>query len=191
MDAHTVARIWRFLLDAHFLTDRSREVRIKVPVLNRRAKIFSFWHLKISMSQTGRIIGRATITNAPMYSSSDSWSLFDVYSVAIDVVLVILTLLHTLSVSGLLAPCSTFLLRRLRPLRDERDTSATDMPVQSIKLPSRWFQLLCQFSCGALTMSIFYGMYLNSSALRYVLIATYFPTTSVPAYGRCTVARAF
>ena len=122
VDAHTVARIWRFLIDAHFVTDNSKELTLKVPVLNRRVQIFSFWQLKISLSQSGRIVGRASITNAPMYSSSNAWSVKDALSVASDVLLLLLTLLHTLSVCGLVAPAANYVMRYLKP--QNYDTSA-------------------------------------------------------------------
>lgn len=165
VDAHTVARIWRFLLDAHFITDRSRELHLRVPVLNRSAQIFSFWHLKISIGRSGRIVGRATINNTPAYSSTTTWSLFDIYNAASDFFLVFLTLLHTLFVSGLLAPCVNFLLRRLKPQCDDGSATATATHEQ-LTLPSRWFQLLCQISCVALTIGIIFSMWLNASSLR-------------------------
>lgn len=171
VDAHTVARIWRFLIDAHFITDSSKELTLSVPVLNRSAQIFSFWKLKISMSQSGRITGRASITNAPMYSSGIGWSVFDVLSVASDVFLLLFTLLHTLFVSGLLAPSVDLFMRHLKPQnKDARSDAAAVLstPEQS-DLPSCWFQLLCQFSCVALTVSVIVGMWLTSSTLRCAL----------------------
>lgn len=140
-----------------------------MPVLNRRAQIFSFWQLKISLSQSGRIVGRASITNAPMYSSSNAWSVKDALSVASDVLLLLLTLLHTLSVCGLVAPAVNYVMRYLKPQKDDISAAALAMPEQA-QQPSRWFQLLCQLSCAALTIGVILGMWLNSSVLRYAML---------------------
>lgn len=167
VDAHSVARIWRLLLDAHFVTDRSKELHLKVPVLNRSKQVFSFWHLKIQMSQSGRITGQGTFTNTRVYSSTHSWSPSDVYSVLSDIFLVVITTLHTLAVSGLLDPFVSFLLRYIRPPRDDTKAEATDALNESMSQPpSRWFQLLCQFSCAALALGIILASAVNSYVLR-------------------------
>jgi hypothetical protein len=169
VDAHTVARIWKFLSDAHYITYRSKDLHLRVPVINRSVRLFSFWHLRVSLSESGRIVGRATITNLPMFSLTDSWSLFDAYVVGCELALVLITLLHALAVSGLLAPCVTYVRNLTQPQRKTVNLMAATVDGGRNQRFSRWFQLLSQLSFVALTIGVFSSMWLTSSATRCVL----------------------
>lgn len=151
VDAHTVAKIWQYLRDAYFIDSRSEMISMMLAVENARARVLSFWNLRIQLTPSGRFSGRATLNSIPLARllTREGW-----VRTAMHAALLILVFSHTVVVSS------------PRPT----ETRTFGRPTHSVKTGrprvSTWFRLLCQISFGCLCGSVLVNIWLNTAALE-------------------------
>lgn len=161
VDKHTVARVWQFLRDAHYVDAHTTQLQLSAMVINHEAQTLAVWHLRISMLSAGRFRGRASVTTAP---SHDGPGRRRTFSTTARVAAYALALLHTLFVVGLLPSTSGE-----QPLSSPGSRGpAKDGDAPSSTQHSVWFRLCCIAAFLGLTASLVLSLCLGSAARRLV-----------------------
>lgn len=167
VDRATVARVWQFMRDAHFVDTSSQTLKFQVAVLNSEAHTVAFWSMRISMLPSGRFRAHASIVSAPLLSSGSFWSPRDILSSATHMLVFFLTLAHTASVSGVMCFAHEAISSRQGAPSTETDTgTATGTVSVDMSKTSHWFRSLCQLSFLGLCISLVCGSYLNGATVR-------------------------
>lgn len=104
-DTHTVARMWRFLRDGHFLDSHSHQLTLQLAMHNSAAHITTFWNLLLCPLSSGSIEAHGALSPIP---SGLEWppSRHDYGAVAIDILACAVAVLYTLFITGLLSHCN-------------------------------------------------------------------------------------
>lgn len=161
VDKHTVARIWHFLRDGHFIDTSTRELDLRIAVVNHHAHTAAVWRLRISMLLAGRFRGQSTTYTAPMHVGPSREQEGQVYSRTMQLLLLALTLLHTLSVTGFL-----YGHRRISPETDGLSSSTRKATKDGQH--SLWFRLLCLLGLAGLSISVLLDWYMGTASSRLV-----------------------
>lgn len=154
VDGPTVARIWKFLRDAHFIDASSHSLRFRLAALNSEGQSIVFWSMRLSILPSGRLQSHAEFLEAPLFGL-DGLSERDSFSLSLYVLMLILTIAHIAFISGL---CTT----RHPPVAQEVYDS--DCPIKFAK----WFRVLSQLAAVGLVATVVIGGIVNSSAVRQV-----------------------
>lgn len=157
VDGPTVARMWQFLRDAHFIDSSSQHLTFRLAVLNPRSQTVGFWIMHLAMLPSGRLQSVATVIDAPILWS-EGVTLQDLLKFSTSGIIVLFTLAHTAFVSGLHP--DRFLQLALP------ETSDTD--AELTHRSSDWFRRICQLSCIGLVSTMIVGLHVNASVLRQV-----------------------
>lgn len=175
VDMHTVALVWNFLRDGHFIDTSTRELDLRTAFVNHHAHIATVWRLRISMLSAGRFRGRSTIYTAPMHVYPSRGKEGQVYSTTMQLLLLAITLLHTLCVTGF--------LHAHRPISPETvGIASSTRKAAKDGRHSLWFRLLCLLGLAGLSISILLGWYMGKASSHLV---QEFDTTNmrIPANG--------
>lgn len=160
MDFPTVARMWRFLRDAHFLDANSEAIGFKVAALNTQARILSSWNMRLSILPSGRLQSHATVLNAPILFLGAT-STQDMFEFSMYMLLLLLSLAHTIVATGL----------PQMPAKSEGARTTTAALLEGSTAdprPSKWFRVLCQLSFCGLAITTLLGLYWNVATVRQV-----------------------
>lgn len=153
VDRATIAHMWHFMRDAHFIDGKTQSLIFKL-VVNLNSRTVALWSMRLAFLPSGQLQSYATVLSAPLLWR-ETVSVRDLLKFTTLVMPLLLSCAHAAFLSELhLTPGSHF----------GRPANEYDAALRS----SRWFCRLCQVACVGLAASFAGSWYLNQVITQQV-----------------------
>lgn len=140
VDWPTIANMWHFLRDAHFVDATSQALTFRLAVANRKSHTVVLWRMILRVLPSGRLQSQAAFMDAPLLWENLG-TFENVGSLAMHAITFLLSMAHTALVSGFYVP---------QPQLYDPSHCAADNPAEA----SRWFRTLCQAAFIGLSITL-------------------------------------